>query len=419
MSDGRAAFFQRRFGMFIHWGLYALDGWQEQDLWRRNRTRAEYARLAERFNPRHFDPEAWLDLAQAAGMTYLCFTTKHCDGFCLWDTAHTDFKVTRTPYGRDVLAGLAAACRRRGMPLGLYYSVVDMNHPTYPHAGRRWEFAASPSGDRPDYDRYIDYVRQQVEELCTRYGKIHEFWWDANPAHWQDPRINDRIRELQPGIVINDRGFDAGDFGTPERDWDTQVDERLVFDQPVEACQALGSQSWGYREGEDYYTDKHILRAMAKIRAKGGNYLLNTGPDAEGRIAPEDRRMLGVLGDWLRRCGEALDGTVPCSALTANRDVLLTRRGNTFYVILHREPAIRSVPLRPLATLPRSAVLLNDGRPVTCRVDLLPWDHMEGQASLRIHHLPLAVLNETVPVIRLEFDADPARAPVGAQTVER
>lgn len=417
--DGARWFFQRRLGLFVHWGLYAVDAWQEQDLWRRKRQRDEYARLAARFHPRHFNPDAWLDTAEAAGMTYLCFTTKHCDGFCLWDTAETEFKVTRTPYGRDVLAELAAACQRRGMPLCLYYSIADLHHPAYPHAGRRWEYPESPPEDQPDQAVYLNYLRRQVEELCTRYGPIHGFWWDANPAHWQDPGINARIRELQPGIVINDRGFDAGDFGTPERDWDQQVDAQLVFEKPIEACQALGSQSWGYRVGEDYYTDKHLLRAMAKIRAKGGNYLLNTGPDADGRIAPEDQRMLGVVGAWNQRCSEAFDGTTPCSDLTANRDVVLTRRGNTLYVILHREPTTRSVPLRPLDMPPRSAVLLNSGQPVACQVELLPWDHREGRASLRIHHLPLEILDRTVPVIRLEFEADPVRSPATAQTIER
>lgn len=418
-NDERDWFFRHRFGLFIHWGLYALDAWQEQDIWRRNRDRAEYAALQQRFNPKHFDPEAWLDGAEAAGMSYLCFTTKHIDGFCLWDSEATDFKITRTPYGKDVLEMIAAACQKRGFPLCLYHSIVDIHHPAYPHAGKRWEFAQSPPGDSPDKDRYLDYLNRQVEELCTRYGKIHGFWWDGNPQRWRDPSINQRIRELQPGIVINNRGFDEGDFGTPERDWDSAVDERMAFEHPVEACQSLGSQSWGYREGEDYYTDKHLIRSIAKVRAKGGNYLLNTGPGADGRIAGEDRRILGQIGEWMCACGEALEDVIPCSELTANQDVVLTRRGNTLYVILHREPVTRSVPLKPLDSLPRSAVLLNDNRAVDCHLDLLPWDHREGVPYLRIHNLPQDTLNNTVPVIRVEFDEDFARMPVGINTEER
>ena len=408
-GDGRDWFFSHRFGLFIHWGLYSIDAWQEQDIWRRERDPQEYAALAGRFNPRHFDPDAWIDAARAAGMTYLVFTTKHIEGFCHWDSALTDFKSTKTPFGRDVLAELAAACARRDMPLCLYYSIVDLHHASYPHDGRRWEYPAPLAGNTGDKEAYLGFLLAQVEELCTKYGKIHGFWWDGNPAGWVDPSINARIRELQPGIIINNRGFDEGDFGTPERDWDEEVGSNLSFAKPVEACQSLGSQSWGFRKGEDYYTDKHILRSIANVLAKGGNYLLNTGPDADGRIAPEDSRMLDVIGDWMGRCREAFELPQPCSHLVENSDILLSRVDNTFYVILHHEPTIRTVPLKPFDSLPVSATLLNDGSPLDCRVELLPWDHKEGHAFLRVHHLPLNILNSTVPVLRLEFDADPAR----------
>jgi alpha-L-fucosidase len=418
-GDGRDWFISHRFGLFVHWGLFAIDAWQEQDIWRRARDPQEYAALAGRFNPQHFDPDAWIDAARAAGMTYLVFTTKHIEGFCQWDSALTDFKSTNTPFGRDVLAEVAAACARRDMPLCLYYSIVDLNHASYPHAGGGWEYSAPLAGNTGDKEAYLGYLRGQVEELCTRYGKIHGFWWDANPWHWCDPSINARIRELQPGIIINNRGFDEGDFGTPERDWDEEVEVSLSFAKPVEACQSLGSQSWGFRNGEDYYTDKHILRAIANALAKGGNYLLNTGPDADGRIAPEDSRMLAVIGDWMGRCREAFEHTRPCSHLIENADVLLTRADNTIYVILHHEPTTRAVQLKPFDSLPVRATLLNDGSPLDCRVDLLPWDFKDGRAFLRVHRLPLEILNATVPVLRLEFAADPARAWSGKRIVER
>lgn len=418
-GDGRDWFLSHRFGLFIHWGIYALDGWQEQDLWRRERDPQEYAAQSKRFDPRHFDPDAWIDAAEMAGMTHLVFTTKHIDGFCMWDSALTDFKSTNTPFGRDVLAELAAACDRRNMPLCLYYSIVDLHHASYPHAAGRWEFRAPLAGNTGDKEAYLGFLRGQVEEICTRYGKIHGFWWDGNPQGWIDPSINARIRDLQPGIIINNRGFDEGDFGTPERDWDEQLHTVLSFDRPVEACQSLGSQSWGFRKGEDYYTDKHILRAIANALAKGGNYLLNTGPDADGRIAPEDRRMLGVIGDWMGRCQEAFEQTQPCSHLVDNADVLLTRSGHTIYVILHREPATRAVQLKPFDSLPVRATLLNDGSPLDCRVELLPWDHKGGRPFLRVYHLPLDMLNSTVPVLRLEYDSDPARSWAGQRVEER
>lgn len=418
-GDGRDWFLEHQFGLFIHWGLYAIEGWQEQDIWRRDRKREEYADLMKRFSPRSFDPDAWLDLAESIGMKYLCFTAKHLEGFCLWDTKYSSFKSTNTPFGRDILAEIAEACHRRNFPLCLYYSIVDLHHPAYPHCGRRWEYASSPEGDRPDKGNYMAYLKLQVEELCTKYGTIHGFWWDANPAEWEDATINAKIRELQPGIVINNRGFDSGDFGTPERDWDVEDESTQVFDQPVEACQSLGSQSWGYRFGEDYYTDKHLIRSIARVRAKGGNYLLNTGPNADGQLGLEDTRILGAIGKWMRSCGEAFEQTLPCSGLTVNPDIVMTRRGNILYVILYREPTIRSVPLKPIDCLPMSAVLLNTGAEVDCRLDLLPWDHTEETAYLRIYNLPLNVLNQSVPVIRLEFNEDFARQANGGLLEER
>lgn len=149
-GDSRDWFFTHRFGLFVHWGLYALGEWHEQDQFRRRIPRDQYAAQVHQFNPRRFDPDVWLDMAEAAGMSYLCFTTKHVDGFCLWDSDETQYKVTRTPYGRDVLAMLADACHRRDFPLCLYYSVADMHHPNYPNAGRSYELPAPDPARRAD-----------------------------------------------------------------------------------------------------------------------------------------------------------------------------------------------------------------------------------------------------------------------------
>lgn len=405
-----AWFRQPKLGLFLHWGLYALEAWHEQDQWRRRWKREDYARLARRFSARRFDAHHWLDVAQELGATYVCLTAKHADGFCLWDSAHTDYKVTRTPLARDVVGELAQACADRQVPLFLYYSVVDEHHPAYPHAGRRWEYPAPQPGDRPSKKVYLDYLRAQVTELCTRYGRLHGFWWDANIARWRDPSLNALIRRLQPGIVINDRGFDEGDFGTPERDWDSSVDTALAFARPTEACQALGSQSWGFRRGEDYYTDGHLRRSLAKILGKGGHYLLNTGPRADGRIAVRDRALLRSLGRWHRQVREAFEGTRPASQLVANRDILVTRRDvRTWYAILHRVPATRSVSLKPLTSLPIRATDLVTGARIHVRNDLLPWDHECGIGYLRLYDLPPRVLATGAPVIKLEFDRPPDR----------
>lgn len=410
-GDGRDWFFDHRFGLFIHWGLYALGEWHEQEQFRRPVPRDEYARQIERFNPVKFDPDQWLDLAEAVGMRYLTFTSKHVDGFCMFDSAHTEYKVTNTPYGRDVLGMLAEACHRRDFPLCIYYSVADMHHPNYPNTGRSYELPEPAPEDEPDLDKYLAYVEAQVRELCTNYGTIHGFWWDANVMQHRDPRFSALIRSLQPQAVINGRGFDgqwpaeeAGDFNTPERDYDLHGAELLAFERPTEACQAVGIESWGYRAEEDYYADGYLIRAIDKMMARGGNYLLNVGPKADGLFPEEAVRILRVIGDWYGRVSEGLLDVVPASDLTVNREVLLTRRGNTLYVHLHTPPRGKAVVLAPLAVLPRTATLLNTGEPVQTRLERLPERWQDPGPCLRLYDLPVNEHPDTALVVRLEFD---------------
>ncbi len=408
-GDERDWFMRARFGLFLHWGIYAVAGWHEQHMYLRQMTRKAYAPLARRFNPARFNPDEWLDIAEAAGMRYVCFTAKHIDGFCMWDTALTDFKVTRTPYGRDVLAILADACRRRGIPLCIYYSVVDGSQPNYPHAGRAYEFPAPQPGDRPDVEKYMEFLKGQVRELCTGYGKIHGFWWDANVLGLRDPSVNAMIRGLQPGIVINNRGMDEGDFGTPERDWDEFVNSEPAFARPIEACQSLGFQSWGWRRNEDYYSEAHLLGSIQKILAKGGNFLLNVGPRADGAFPGAAKRLLSRIGAWHAAVKEALLDAAPASGLLSGRDALLTRRGNNLYVHLHRQPIADAVYLHPIADLPRRAIVLNTGR--AARVDVADLPRLHAAAPnrcLRIFRLPINKQSLAGWVIKLEFDRLPA-----------
>ena len=407
-GDGRDWFFEKRFGMFVHWGIYAVAGWHEQMQWRGRVPREEYVKLAERWNPVKFDPDAWLDLAEEVGMRYICLTTKHHDGFCLFDTKLTDFNTTHTPYGKDIVGMLAEACHRRDFPLCLYYSCADWHHPNYPNEGRHHELAPQP-GDEPDLMKYLDFLRGQVRELCTNYGKIHGFWWDMNVPEHVDPTINQLIRDLQPGVIINDRGYDvrtpasAGDFGTPERDYDPSGEEVLTFDRPTEACQSVGLESWGWRVDEDYYTDRHLIRSLDRYMARGANYLLNIGPTGEGEIAPMQQDILRRVGHWYNAVKESLLEVEPASQLVENRQVLLTRRGNTVYVHLHRDPVYDAVKLKPIQTLPVRATLLNDGRAVECAVDVLPSEHGTQTPCLRLKRLPVNELCNEALVVKLEF----------------
>lgn len=401
LHDRMNWFVHTRFGMFIHWGLYAINAWHEQEQMRRVVPRAKYAGLIEKFNPRKFDPEAWLDLAQQAGMKYICFTTKHHDGFCLWDTKLTDFNVTNSPYGRDVLAELASACHKRAFPLCLYYSVVDWHHPGYPNKNQSHELAGPEPGDQPDLHAYIDYLKAQICELCTNYGQIHGIWWDMNQTGVVDESIHDMIYTLQPAAVINNRGFGKGDFGTPERDWDKSMETSLVFSQPTEACNSVGSESWGYRSDEDYYTSEYLIREIDKVLARGGNYLLNVGPDADGCIPRPSQDILNKIGCWMKFARESIEGCEPVSHLTENRNVLLTRKNGEIYVHLNRRPITNGVILKPMVDLPRNAILLNDNRNVEFRVTHLPDTCKEQTEQLHLQNLPIEEFGEEVMIVKL------------------
>jgi len=416
-NDQRDWFFQKRFGLFVHWGLYAIPGWHEQHQMRARVPFADYVKLAQEWNPRNFNPDAWLDLMEEAGMEYICLTAKHHDGFCLWDTRQTDYNTMRTPYGRDIVAMLAEAGHRRGVPLCLYYSCVDWHHPNYPNQGRHHELPGPVPGGAPDHDRYMGFVREQVRELCTNYGEIAGFWWDMNVERHVDPSINDLIRQLQPGAVINDRGYDRGDFGTPERDFAEHQVAGSLAGRPVEACQSVSSESWGYRRDDTYYADRHVLAGIDKYLAVGANYLLNVGPQPDGVITEASAAILRRIGIWYRSVRESLIDVQAASGLTSNRNVLLTQRGATLYVHLQGQPADDAVKLAPLSTDPRSATLLNTGEPVHFTVDVAPSDWYQNAPCLRLTGLPVNELSNTVMVIKLEFDELPvisSAVPAGA-----
>ena len=400
-GDGRDWFFEKRFGMFVHWGLYSIPAWHEQHQWRYRVERAEYVKLARQWNPVKYDPNAWLDLAESVGMRYICITTKHHDGFCLWDTKHTAYNTMNTPYAKDPIRMLADACHKRNFPLCLYYSIADWHHPNYPNQGRHHELPPQPQ-DQPDLLKYIEFLKAQVRELCTNYGEIHGFWWDMNVDKHVDKSINDMIRKLQPKAIINNRGYDEGDYGTPEREY--EKDEGMAFDRPAEACNSVGTESWGYRKDEDYYSDRHLMRSIDRYLARGANYLLNVGPTGEGEIPPESTAILKRIGTWYHTVKESFLDIELASQLTINKNILLTRRDNTLYVHLHKDPVSESVKLKPIAIAPKKATLLNDGRPVEFAVDLVPSEHVDHKPCLRLRKLPVNELNNTALVVKLEFD---------------
>ena len=394
---------ENKFGMFIHWGFYALTGIQEQAFARMDMPREEYEALMHKFDPVKYDPEKWVLLAKEAGMEYICFTTKHHDGFCMWDTAYSDYKITNTPYGKDTLKMLADACQKHGMKLSVYYSCPDWNHKNgyNPATTHQWK-AHMENG--VDHAPYLEYVRNQVREICTNYGPLYTFFWDI-PPKIKDPSFNEMIRELQPGIYINDRGYDLGDFSTPEREY--QAADGTRFTRMTEACNSIGEQSWGYRANEDFYSIRHLTCAIDRMMAMGASYLLNAGPDANGEITEEHADRIRRIGNWYNR----MEGALVCHEaddfnykVKANKVIVTKKNGKSYF---HFYDGIRStsVAMQYFPSMPKSVRLLNTGKALPYAIDPLPEYFSNGQAQYFLHitGIPVDDLASEAIVIEIEW----------------
>ena len=393
---------ENKFGMFIHWGIYALTGVQEQAFARMDIPREDYEDLMHKFNPVKYDPEKWVLLAKEAGMKYICFTTKHHDGFCMWDTKYTDYNIMNTPYGKDVLKMLADACEKHGMLLSLYYSNPDWHHPNgYNPASSHQLKAVTENGVNTAL--YLEYVKNQITELLTNYGRIYTLFWDIPPRIY-DPSINELVRTLQPGIFINDRGYDTGDFSTPEREYNPSED--LPFTKMTEACNSVGEQSWGYRDDEDFYSIRHMTTSIDQMMAKGASYLLNVGPTAEGEISEEYAERIRRVGDWYLRMEGCLECTEADSfnyAVKKGAPIVTKKNGKTYF---HFYSGIQSssVAMQYFPSIPSSVRLLNTGAKIKASIDMLPEYSLNERAQryLRLSGIPIDEL-ECEPIV-IEID---------------
>lgn len=395
----------KRFGMFVHWGIYSLTGWQEQYRMRLGVSRGEYAKLAKSFNPVEYDPEDWVRLARDAGMEYICFTTKHHDGFCMWDTSETDFKITNTPYGKDVLKALADACAKYGIALSLYYSIPDWNRPDAYNPLSSHQ-CPPEDGDVPDSEAYRGYVRRQLKELLTGYGGIYSLFWDI-PPKIDDPSMNEYARSLMPGILINDRGWSPGDYSTPER----TVPDGEAFERYTEACQSVGAQSWGYRRDEDYFTPEFLTQSIDKIMLMGGSYLLNVGPDSLGRICGRPREIVTRCGEWYKSVREAFEAdengpAAPCRGFSSGAFSAASRNG-VYYLHLIKPPVSSGISLAPCDIPPKKVSLLGSDAEIKWSIETCPEDFtgsfgVSRAPSLRLHGIDARDYGMPV-VIKLEF----------------
>jgi len=325
-----------RFGMFIHWGLYAIPARGEWVKSTEEISTEDYQKYFEEFNPVHYDPKVWARAAKEAGMKYAVLTTKHHDGFCLFDSAYTDYKSTNTKCKRDLVREYVDAFRAEGIKIGFYYSLLDWHHPDYPHYGdRQHPMRNNPAymNTKHEWKNYVEYMHNQVRELLTNYGKIDIMWFDFSYQNtrlagtefenmsgetWKATELIEMMRSIQPDIVIDNRlGGDAfkeepdifaGDFVSPECMMPTgdRLDV-LGREVPWELCLTLNA-NWGYAKNKpwEYKTTENVIHMLVECVSKNGNFLINVGPNAKGEIPRDSLRILKEIGQWMHENGDSI-----------------------------------------------------------------------------------------------------------------
>jgi len=409
-----------RFGLFIHWGLYALPARHEWIKHNEEIPDAEYEKYFRHFDPDLYDPNLWAAAASDAGMKYFVITTKHHEGFCLWDSALTDYKAPNTPAGRDLLRPMVEAFRAQNMRVGFYHSLIDWHHPDYvidPHIGplRNAPNRAELNATR-DQSRYAAYLHGQVRELLTQFGQVDILWFDFSypkpdgsgkgRADWQSEKLYKMVRELMPKVILDDRlDMETGwDIKTPEQfqpeGWVTVNGKPVVW----EACQTF-SGSWGYHRDESSWKSlDQLLLMLIDTVSKGGNLLLNVGPTGRGEFDARALDRLQGLGEWMKRHSRAIYGcTQAPPEFKTPQDCRLTYNPDTNRLYIHvlAWPFVE-LHLEGFKDRIAYAQLLNDASEVKVEArpewqDLFSGDHAEA-ITLR---LPVQKPNVTVPVIEL------------------
>jgi len=378
---------EAKFGMFIHFGLYSLIGRHEWVMEMEGIPVAEYEKLAKKFNPKPNAAREWARLARRAGMKYMVMTTKHHEGFCLFDTEFTDYCAPKQACGRDLVAEFVEAARAEGLRVGFYYSLMDWHHPD----------GARCAEDEAARKRFVNYIHGQIRELMTNYGKIDILWydmpWPLDAEGWESAKMNRMVRELQPDIIINNRSGLPEDFSTPEQH--VRAEE---VGRAWEACMTM-NDSWGYHKADDNWkTPKQILRYLITCARDGGNYLLNIGPKPDGSIPEESIRILNAVGEWMDKYGHTIYGAEPCD-VKRSRFANFTRKGSTLYVHVHFWPG-EEWAIGGLRTKIRSAKLLPEGEPVK-------FD--QNEFRVRFKNLPSEAPDSLISVLELECESIPTQ----------
>lgn len=400
MPENRLDWFcDARFGMFIHWGLYSIPARGEWVMQNEKTPPEQYEKYFRQFNPQSCDMREWARAAKKAGMRYMVLTAKHHDGFCLFDSKLTDYKSTKTAAGRDFVCEFLEAGRAEGLKVGLYYSLLDWHHPDYPkYHDENHPLYGNPEylNDTYNFDNYLDYMHGQVKELVAGYGKLDILWFDfsyhgMSGEKWRATELVDMIRTHQPDIILNNRlevnaissmTYQAGqplpysaDFVSPEQSMPVKsIRDTAGHPVPWEVCFTMNN-SWGYHAADnDYKRPALLVHKLVEAVSKGGNLILNVGPDANGLFPKKATEVLAGIGDWVLRNGESIyacgDAEIPAPEWGR-----YTRCGNTLYAHLFEEP-VGPIPLTGLAPEDIGTVhLLMDGSEVLDASDALVCRH--------------------------------------------
>lgn len=368
-SSSVSWFNDARFGIFIHWGLYAAHGRDVWSMYNEQTPVEEYRRLADTFVASRFDADEWAAVAKAAGARYMVMCTRQHDGYSLFDSDVSDFTSVKTAARRDFVGEFADACRRAGLGVGFYYSLLDWRLPAY---------YKGPEKDPQGWEEHVAYVHAQLAELCTKYGKVDVLWYDGawpyGPEDWRSEELNASLRALQPGLLINNRSGLPEDFDTPEQHIPVRPPGRTW-----EACMTMNDH-WGFCPADtEWKSTSHLIANLVRCASGNGNYLLNVGPDADGAFPPQAVARLREMGRWLEVNGEAVYGTDDTAGVRrlistwelSNVGMIQTHptaRGTTLYTHVHKWPG-KELAIGNLASRVLAARFVDGGAPIAFTQD--------------------------------------------------
>src|SRR5580692_11816427 len=389
---------EAKFGMFIHWGLYSVIGHQEWVMESEGIPIPQYEILAKHFTPKPGAAREWARLAKRAGQKYMVLTTKHHEGFCLWDTKLTDYCAPKQGPGRDLVREFVDAARAEGLRVGFYYSLMDWHHPD----------GIKSEKDEEARRRFVAYTHGLIRELMTNYGKIDILWYDVDKPltaeQWESERMNKMVFDLQPEIIVNNRNGLPGDFSTPEHKIE-------AAQRPWESCDTM-NQGWGWQKSDmEWKTPKRIINDLTTCAQQGGNYLLNIGPKPDGSVPEESVHILEQVGRWLGVNGKAIYATDGGASVSFGNYDNFTRKGNTLYVHVYFWPSGTAAEEWLTFYQPETVIAVGGVRAKVLSAKVLKTgqkiEFTQDATSVRLTGLPSAAPDDPTSVLELECDQPP------------